>query len=63
VPADSARHHDRERTGWLRQSAAKKGRAVRVMDQKTAVVPLHGDTLAGRHKLLASVRHAREPGL
>ena len=36
--------------------AATKNRVVRVVDQKTAVVPLHADTLADPHKLLASVR-------
>jgi transcription-repair coupling factor (superfamily II helicase) len=49
-------HHDRERIDRLRQAAAKKNRVVRVVDQKTAVVPLHADTLADPHKLLASVR-------
>jgi len=39
-------HHDRQRIDALRQAAAKKGRVVRVVDQKTAVVPLHADTLA-----------------
>jgi len=34
----------------------KKGRVVRVVDQKTAVVPLHADTLADPNKLLASIR-------
>ena len=29
---------------------------VRVVDQKTAVVPLHADTLADPNKLLASIR-------
>jgi hypothetical protein len=32
-------HHDRERIDRLRQAAAKKNRVVRVVDQKTAVVP------------------------
>jgi transcription-repair coupling factor (superfamily II helicase) len=49
-------HHDRERIDRLRQAAAKKNRVVRVVDQKTAVVPLHADTLADPDKLLASVR-------
>jgi hypothetical protein len=49
-------YHDRERIDRLRQAAAKKGRVVRVVDQKTAVVPLHADTLADPVKLLASVR-------
>jgi transcription-repair coupling factor (superfamily II helicase) len=49
-------HHDRERIDRLRQAAAKKNRVVRVVDQKTAVVPLHADTLADPNKLLASVR-------
>ena len=39
-----------------RQAAAKKSRVVRVVDQKTAVVPLHADTLADPDKLLASLR-------
>jgi len=49
-------HHDRERIDRLRQAAAKKNRVVRAVDQKTAVVPLHADTLADPNKLLASVR-------
>ena len=49
-------HHDRERIDRLRQAAATKNRVVRVVDQKTAVVPLHTDTLADPNKLLASVR-------
>jgi len=49
-------HHDRQRIDALRQAAAKKGRVVRVVDQKTAVVPLHADTLADPNKLLASIR-------
>ena len=53
-------HHDRQRIDALRQAAAKKGRVVRVVDQKTAVVPLHADTLADPHKLLASVRSLLE---
>jgi transcription-repair coupling factor (superfamily II helicase) len=55
-------HHDRERIDRLRQAAAKKGRVVRVVDQKTAVVPLHADTLADPNKLLASVRSLVELG-
>jgi hypothetical protein len=35
---------------------------VRVVDQKTAVVPLHADTLADPNKLLASVRSLVELG-
>jgi len=49
-------HHDKARIARLRQATAKKGRVVRVVDQKTAVVPLHADTLADPNKLLASVR-------
>jgi len=55
-------HHDRERIDALRQAAAKKGRVVRVVDQKTAVIPLHADTLADPTKLLASVRSLVELG-
>jgi transcription-repair coupling factor (superfamily II helicase) len=49
-------HHDREALERLRQAAAKKNRVVRVVDQKTAVVPLHADTLADPDKLVASLR-------
>jgi transcription-repair coupling factor (superfamily II helicase) len=49
-------HHDRRAMERLREAAAKKGRVVRVVDQKTVVVPLRAETLADPHKLLASVR-------
>ena len=49
-------HHDRAAMDRLRTAATKKGRTVRIVDQKTAVVPLHADTLAEPNKLLASVR-------
>jgi transcription-repair coupling factor (superfamily II helicase) len=55
-------HHDKARIERLRQAAAKKGRVVRVVDQKTAVVPLHADTLADPNKLLASIRSLVELG-
>ena len=53
-------HHDRAKIEALRKRADKKGRVVRIVDQKTAVVPLHADTLADPHKLLASVRSLLE---
>ena len=49
-------HHDRAAIDRLRQAAAKKSRVVRIVDQKTAVVPLHADTLSDPDKLVASVR-------
>ena len=49
-------HHDRRAMERLREAAAKKGRVVRVVDQKTVVVPLRPETLADPDKLLASVR-------
>jgi transcription-repair coupling factor (superfamily II helicase) len=49
-------HHDRAKIDKLRQAAAKKSRVVRIVDQKTAVAPLHADTLADPDKLVASVR-------
>jgi hypothetical protein len=52
----------RPRIERLRQAAAQKGRVVRVVDQKTAVVPLHADTLADPHKLLASILSLVELG-
>ena len=53
-------HHDRAAIEKLRQAAGKKGRVMRVVDQKTAVLPLHADTLADPNKLLASVRSLLE---
>jgi transcription-repair coupling factor (superfamily II helicase) len=44
-------HHDRE---------ALEKRVVRVVDQKTAVVPLHADTLADPDKLVASLQRTRD---
>jgi transcription-repair coupling factor (superfamily II helicase) len=55
-------HHDRRAMERLREAAAKKGRVVRVVDQKTVVVPLRADTLADPNKLLASVRSLLELG-
>jgi len=55
-------HHDRRAMERLREAAAKKGRVVRVVDQKTVVVPLRAETLADPHKLLASVRSLLELG-
>jgi transcription-repair coupling factor (superfamily II helicase) len=49
-------HHDREAMERLRQAAAQKSRVVRIVDQKTVVVPLHADTLADPDKLVASLR-------
>jgi transcription-repair coupling factor (superfamily II helicase) len=53
-------HHDGEALERLRQAAAKKNRVVRVVDQKTAVVPLHADTLADPDKLVASLQRTRD---
>jgi transcription-repair coupling factor (superfamily II helicase) len=53
-------HHDRRAMERLREAAAKKGRVVRVVDQKTVVVPLRAETLAEPNKLLASVRSLLE---
>jgi len=39
-----------------RLAQRRDGAEVRVVDQKTAVVPLHADTLADPNKLLASIR-------
>ena len=50
------RQHLAQGRDRLRQAAAKKNRVVRIVDQKTAVAPLHADTLGDPNKLLASVR-------
>ena len=48
-------HHDRETMERLRQAAAKKGRVVRVVDQKTVVLPLSDETLASPDRLVAAL--------
>jgi transcription-repair coupling factor (superfamily II helicase) len=53
-------HHDRAAIDRMRQAAAKKGRVVRVVDQKTAVVPLRPETLTDPTRLLASLRSLLE---
>ena len=49
-------HHDRAAIEVLRKRAQKAGRTFRIVDQKTAVLPLHEETLTDPNKLLASVR-------
>ena len=49
-------HHDRAAIEVLRKRAQKAGRTFRIVDQKTAVLPLHDETLTDPNKLLASVR-------
>ncbi|MFM8290763.1 MAG: hypothetical protein ACKOC4_03565, partial [Planctomycetia bacterium] len=53
-------HHDRRAMERLRDAAAKKGRTVRIVDQKTVVVPLRAETLADPQNLLASMRSLLE---
>jgi hypothetical protein len=55
-------HHDRRAMDRLREAAAKKGRTIRVVDQRTVVVPLRAETLADPQKLVASVRSLLELG-
>jgi transcription-repair coupling factor (superfamily II helicase) len=48
-------HHDRVAMEPLRQAAAKKGRTVRIVDQKTVVLPLSEETLASPDRLVAAL--------
>ena len=48
-------HHDRAAMERLRTAATKKGRTLRIVDQKTAVLPLRPETLANPDSLQASV--------
>jgi transcription-repair coupling factor (superfamily II helicase) len=54
-------HHDRPAIERLRQAAATRGTTVRVVDQKTAVLPLSDDVLADPDRLLAGLRIFLKP--
>jgi len=55
-------HHDKNAMETLRQAAAKKGRTVRIVDQKTVVLPLSEETLASPDRLIAALRSFLAPG-
>jgi transcription-repair coupling factor (superfamily II helicase) len=54
-------HHDRRAMERLREAAAKKGRTVRVVDQKTVVLPLSEETLASPERLVAALQSFLAP--
>ncbi len=49
-------HHDRRSMEDLRQAAVARGRTVRVVDQKTVVLPLSDETLASPDRVIAAIR-------
>ncbi|MFM8634470.1 MAG: transcription-repair coupling factor [Planctomycetia bacterium] len=49
-------HHDRKAIERLQESAAKRGTTVRVVDQKTAVIPLAEAILADPDSLIAGLK-------
>lgn len=49
-------HHDRKAIERLQASAAKRGTTVRVVDQKTAVIPLADAILADPDSLIAGLK-------
>ena len=48
-------HHDRKAIERLQAAAAKRGTTVRVVDQKTAVLPLPEKVLANPDTLIAGL--------
>ncbi|MFM7207952.1 MAG: transcription-repair coupling factor [Planctomycetaceae bacterium] len=54
-------HHDRAAVDRLRQAAAGRGGVVRMVDQRTAVMPVHESTAADPDRLLAAVRALLKP--
>ena len=54
-------HHDRAAMEALRQAAAKKGRTVRIVDQKTVVLPLSEETLSSPDRLVAALKSFLAP--
>ena len=49
-------HHDRQAMESLRQAAVSRGRTVRIVDQKTVVLPLSEETLTAPDRVVAAVR-------
>ena len=54
-------HHDRAAMEKLRLAAGTRGGTVRIVDQKTVVMPIHESTAADPDKLLAAVRTLLKP--
>jgi adenosylmethionine-8-amino-7-oxononanoate aminotransferase len=54
-------HHDRAAMEKLRQAAVSRGGTVRIVDQKTVVMPVHDSTAADPDRLLAAVRTLLKP--
>ncbi|MFM7245202.1 MAG: transcription-repair coupling factor [Planctomycetaceae bacterium] len=54
-------HHDRAAMERLRQAAAARGGTVRVVDQKTVVMPVHDSTASDPDRLLAAIRTLLNP--
>ncbi len=54
-------HHDRAAMERLRQAAAARGGTVRVVDQKTMVMPVHDSTASDPDRLLAAIRTLVKP--
>ena len=54
-------HHDRAAMEKLRIAAGTRGGTVRIVDQKTVVMPVHESTAADPDRLLAAVRTLLKP--
>jgi len=54
-------HHDREAMDRLRQAAASRGGTVRIVDQRTVVMPVHESTATDPDRLVAAIRTLLSP--
>ncbi|MBM4011102.1 MAG: transcription-repair coupling factor [Planctomycetes bacterium] len=54
-------HHDRAALDGVRQAAAARGGTVRIVDQRTAVMPVHESTAADPDRLVAAIRTLLSP--
>ena len=54
-------HHDRAAMEKLRLAAGARGGTVRIVDQKTVVMPVHDSTASDPDRLLAAVRTLLKP--
>ena len=54
-------HHDRQAMETLRQAAVSRGRTVRIVDQRTVVLPLSEETLVAADRVITAVRSFLAP--
>jgi adenosylmethionine-8-amino-7-oxononanoate aminotransferase len=54
-------HHDRAAMERVRLAAVARGGTVRIVDQRTVVMPVHDSTAADPDRLVAAIRTLLKP--